>query len=205
MISVLVAASSAVVRAGLESLVASNPDIVIVGRANGILDLRSRVGDLQPDVVLLEADARDEDLRITLQAVNSRTSRSAVVLLVDEVSLRYLRDGARAVLPHSAGAREILATIEAVAAGLVVAPPDLLEGLTSAPVLPATSESRLTTREIEVLRMLSEGLPNKEIAWRLGISEHTVKFHVGSLLAKLNASSRTEAVTLGVRQGLIFL
>ncbi len=53
--------------------------------------------------------------------------------------------------------------------------------------------------------MLSAGLPNKEIAWRLGISEHTVKFHVGSLLAKLNASSRTEAVTLGVRQGLIFL
>ena len=53
--------------------------------------------------------------------------------------------------------------------------------------------------------MLSEGLPNKEIAWRLGISEHTVKFHVGSLFAKLNASSRTEAVTLGVRQGLILL
>jgi DNA-binding CsgD family transcriptional regulator len=63
----------------------------------------------------------------------------------------------------------------------------------------------LTPREIEVLGMLAEGLGNKTIARRLGISEHTVKFHVGSILAKLDASSRTEAVTLGARRGLIML
>ncbi|MDQ6704902.1 MAG: response regulator transcription factor, partial [Acidobacteriota bacterium] len=167
--------------------------------------LLSRMSDTQPDVVLLEADSRDEDLHRTLQALNSRASQGAIVLLVDDVSARYLRDGARAVLPHGASAREILAAIEAVAAGLVVGYPDVLEGLSPGPALSATSDGLLTTREIEVLRMLSEGLPNKEIAWRLGISEHTVKFHVGSLFAKLNASSRTEAVTLGVRQGLILL
>ena len=205
MISVLVAASSAVVRAGLESLVISNPDIAIVGRANGTVDLLSRMGDVQPDVVLLESDSRDEDLHGTPRALNSHASPGAIVLLVDDASARYLRDGARAVLPHGASAREILAAIEAVAAGLIVVHPDVLEGLSSAPALSSTSEGLLTTREIEVLRMLSEGLPNKEIAWRLGISEHTVKFHVGSLFAKLNASSRTEAVTLGVRQGLILL
>ena len=63
----------------------------------------------------------------------------------------------------------------------------------------------LTPREVEVLHMLAEGLGNKTIARRLGISEHTVKFHVGSIFSKLNASSRTEAVTVGVRQGLVML
>jgi DNA-binding NarL/FixJ family response regulator len=63
----------------------------------------------------------------------------------------------------------------------------------------------LTPREIEVLSMLAEGAGNKMIARRLGISEHTVKFHVGSILSKLDASSRTEAVTLGLRQGLIMV
>jgi DNA-binding CsgD family transcriptional regulator len=71
--------------------------------------------------------------------------------------------------------------------------------------LPAAPQQALTPREIEVLAMLADGVGNKTIAWRLGISEHTVKFHVGSILAKLNASSRTEAVTLGIRQGLIML
>lgn len=71
--------------------------------------------------------------------------------------------------------------------------------------IPTSQGETLTPREIEVLVMLAEGTGNKVIARHLGISEHTVKFHVGSILAKLNASSRTEAVTLGVRQGLILL
>lgn len=202
MISVLVAASSAVVRAGLESLVASYPDITVVGSAAGMLDLLSKAAELQPHVVLLEPDPHDENLHASLQAL---TPQAGVVLLVDDLSAGYVRDGARAVLPHASGAREIRAAIEGVAAGLIVLHPDALEMLTAAPVHAPASDRLLTAREIEVLRMLSEGLANKEIAWRLKISEHTVKFHVGSLFAKLNASSRTEAVTLGVRQGLIFL
>jgi DNA-binding NarL/FixJ family response regulator len=82
----------------------------------------------------------------------------------------------------------------------------LLLDLPSAPrMLPTFPNQALTPREIEVLGMLAEGLGNKTIARRLGISEHTVKFHVGSIFTKLNASSRTEAVTLGARQGLIML
>jgi DNA-binding CsgD family transcriptional regulator len=76
---------------------------------------------------------------------------------------------------------------------------------TPARAVPAPPAQPLTPREIEVLGMLAEGLGNKTIARRLGISEHTVKFHVGSILAKLDASSRTEAVTLGARRGLIML
>jgi len=63
----------------------------------------------------------------------------------------------------------------------------------------------LTPREVEVLRLLADGLGNKEVALRLGISDHTVKFHISSILAKLGAGSRTEAVTLGIRRGLILL
>jgi len=63
----------------------------------------------------------------------------------------------------------------------------------------------LTARELEVLRMLAEGAANKNIAWKLAISEHTVKFHVAQILGKLNAGTRTEAVTLGIRKGLILL
>jgi DNA-binding NarL/FixJ family response regulator len=71
------------------------------------------------------------------------------------------------------------------------------------PIQEAVEE--LTPREIEVLRMMAEGLANKEIATRLGISDHTVKFHISSILAKIGASTRTEAVTLGIRMGLILL
>jgi len=167
-----------------------------------MLDLLAKAGELQPDVVLLEADSREEDLHGSLQSLRPL---AAAVLLTDDPRAAYVRDGARAVLPHASGAREIVAAIEAVAAGLTVLHADALETAMSAlPHAPA-SDRLLTAREIEVLRMLSEGLANKEIAWRMGISEHTVKFHVGSLFTKLNASSRTEAVTLGVRQGLIFL
>jgi len=70
---------------------------------------------------------------------------------------------------------------------------------------PDPSDQTLTPREIEVLRMVAEGLGNKEIASRLGISDHTVKFHISSIFAKLGASSRTEAVTVGIRQGLIMV
>jgi two-component system, NarL family, response regulator YdfI len=116
----------------------------------------------------------------------------------------------RSVLPRFATADEIVTAVEAVALGLVVFHPAVLEQLPtalkpdlhdpSAPPLQA-----LSPRETEVLHMLADGLGNKEIAWRLRISEHTVKFHVGSIFNKLNASSRVEAVAIAVRRGLIAL
>jgi len=132
-----------------------------------------------------------------------------------------LQRGVRAVLPRDSTSSEILAAIEAVAAGLVVVHPDALHALhafsetndfrKSAASSPVTGEKSLTavelltTREVEVLGMLAEGLGNKEIAWRMQISEHTVKFHVSSIFGKLGVGSRTEAVTLGLRRGLIML
>jgi two-component system, NarL family, response regulator YdfI len=117
-----------------------------------------------------------------------------------------LRLGVRAILPRDASAGEILAAVEAAAAGLALIQPQELERLLAAAPVPAAAQpSNLTPRELEVLRMMAEGAANKTIAWKLEISEHTAKFHVASILAKLGAGTRTEAVAVGVRRGLVML
>ena len=136
-----------------------------------------------------------------------------LVLMADDMSrselVRALHHGARAILPRDAQPTEIFAAIEAAAAGLIAFGRDELELLL--PVLnPARPESEptledLSPREIEILALMSQGLANKNIADRLGISEHTVKFHVSSILSKLGAGSRTEAVTKGLKDGLLIL
>jgi len=116
----------------------------------------------------------------------------------------------RGVLPAWASAKEIEIAIEAAAAGLLVLHPDVVEHLATTSGTPSRASSaapgqQLSPRESEILNLLAAGLGNKEIAWRLKISDHTVKFHVTSIFNKLNASSRAEAVAIGVRRGLIIL
>jgi len=200
-IRVLIAARSAVVRAGLEALLASSPGISVAGSDPDLAGLEA----LRPDVVL--AAFRPEELPAP---ADGRTS--AVVLLTSEAqpvwTAEAVRVGVRALLPRDAGAAEILAAVEAAANGMAVLDPRELETLLAGAAVPApaTGETAaLTGRELEVLRMLAEGAANKTIAWKLNISEHTAKFHVASILTKLNASTRTEAVTVGIRRGLILL
>jgi DNA-binding NarL/FixJ family response regulator len=125
----------------------------------------------------------------------------AAVLLSDEdellASVRPLRGGL-ALLPTSAGADQLVAAIEATAVGLAVVHPDHAGSLAARP-----SDDPLTPREREVLHLLAAGLGNKEIATRLVISDHTAKFHVSQILAKLNAASRAEAVSIAMRRGLV--
>ena len=182
MIRVQIAASSAEVRAGLESLVASSPELMVT--------------DSYSDVVLAALP------------LDELTPAPAIVLLGNGAwSTGALRLGVRAMLPPDASAAEILAAVQAAAAGMAAIDPGDLESLMAATTPQPTAESAapLTLREVEVLRMLAEGAANKFIAWKLGISEHTVKFHVAQILAKLNAGTRAEAVVLGIRQGLILL
>jgi DNA-binding NarL/FixJ family response regulator len=205
-VRVLVAADSAVVRAGLEALVAQAPPLVLAGSSSPD-SLAARIRELQPDVVLMDWPRGDEEALEPLLKAGP-----AVVLLADEPDpatlAAGLRTGLRALLPHHASAEEIVAAIGAVAGGLIVLHPDIigsLQFLEQPRRSPAEVDTALTPREIEVLRMLAEGLANKNIAWRMGISEHTVKFHIASIFTKLNASSRAEAVAIGMRQGLILL
>lgn len=212
-VRVLVAAASPVVRAGLEAVVASSPALAVVGSAPGTAALTRHVDATHPDVVLLELERHGDDPSPALHGLTGASAPPVVVLADDPRgawAADALRNGVRAVLPREASAAEIVAAVEAAAAGLVVLHPEAVDSLL--PLLPAPARTApvpgqqpLTPREIEVLRMMAEGLGNKTIARRLGISEHTVKFHIGSIFTKLDASSRTEAVTLGARQGLIML
>lgn len=193
MIRVLITASSPVARAGLESLLRASPNLRVVGSSD------------DADVVISDWDRPGEDLPEDLLEMSPA---AAVILLADDSDRTWtreaLRAGVRGVLPRDATPSQIISAIEAAAAGLVVLPAEDLESVLAAP-RPARSTESLSPREIEVLGMLAEGSSNKAIAYRLGISEHTIKFHVTSIMTKLNAGSRTEAVTLGIRQGLIML
>jgi DNA-binding NarL/FixJ family response regulator len=132
-------------------------------------------------------------------------------ILDPQTSAQALRMGARAVLPAELPRAQLLAALEAVSRGFLVAMPVEAETIVAVSQIPSATNGveellePLTPREQEVLRMLALGLANKEIAARLNISEHTVKFHVAAILGKLGAASRTEAVAKGIRHGLILL
>lgn len=207
MIRVLIAAPSAILRAGLESIVRSSPALELAGSAADLASVEAVVAREQPDVVLADIEFAPGEGPPEL------SSAAAVVLLVDhppgQWTLEALRSGVRAVLPRDVSAAEMIAAIEAAAAGLTVLIPADLQALLPASLRAEPSEptlgGTLTPREREVLALLAEGVGNKTIAWKLGISEHTVKFHVASIMGKLNATSRTEAVAVGIRKGLILL
>ncbi|PYM15646.1 MAG: hypothetical protein DMD81_14455 [Candidatus Rokuibacteriota bacterium] len=132
-----------------------------------------------------------------------------VVLLVDDPHDAWTaaarRAGVRAVLSRESSPEEIRAAVDSAAAGLITLHPDVFRTAPSAASVAIDEARALTTREREILEMMAEGLSNRTIGRRLGISSYTVKFHVASILDKLGAKSRTEAVTLGMRRGLITL
>jgi NarL family two-component system response regulator YdfI len=207
-IRLLIAAPSAIVRAGLESMGARGAGIEVVG-AVGLAGLSAGIDRHQPEVVLAAIEAHHDEPPDELIALAGRAGAPAIVVLAPDLQSSWtgdaLRSGIRAVLPGDLGPREILAAVEAAAAGLAVLHPQDIPALVAERPLPTAQAQPLTPREIEVLAMLAEGHGNKTVAWKLGISEHTAKFHVASILSKLNAGTRTEAVTLGIRRGLIFI
>lgn len=183
---------------------------VVVGAVE--LSLDEQIDTVQPDVLLVDLGAAR--VGAWLRELGTLRLPPGVVMLTDDprpaLGVERLRRGGRAVLPRHASSEEIVAAIEAVAAGLVVLHPEAMTSLRSASLarpgaVAAVADQRLTAREIEILGLIAEGLGNKAIAARLRISDHTVKFHIASIFAKLSAGSRTEAVTIGVRQGLIMI
>lgn len=209
---VLIVAGSPLVRASLQRML-NDGRAEVVGSLSDLDSACAQLAELEPQVVLMEAPAGAEEEWLDGLADTEIARDFAVMILCDQENVawhaRAFRDGVRAVLPSDILPEQLRAALEAVATGLVVVP--LAELRT---FLPATSNpSRqveellepLTPREQEVLQMLSAGLANKEIAAKLRISDHTVKFHVASILGKLGVSTRTEAVIAGIRRGLVML
>jgi len=209
--TVLIVAPTAAARASLAAVVGASKTLrPVVGAAD--LSLPEEIAAAQYDVLLV--DLGSERAAAWLRNLGAEPLPPAIVLLTEEarrtLGAEALRAGVRALLPRRASGEEIIAAIEAVATGLIVIHPDTVGALQLVPSASkragaVIARQPLTPREIEVLGMIAEGLGNKIIAGRLGISEHTVKFHIASIFVKLNAGSRTEAVTIGVRQGLILI
>jgi DNA-binding NarL/FixJ family response regulator len=191
-------------RVGLRSILESaevNADVLVVGEADSVVELVHP----EADVVVV---AGDDSLEEVTRAVAEEGTQAILLLSEDDRFMPLLREVAPrgwGLISPDAPPEELSAAIVAVAQGLVVLPRTLTGRLLRGPEAVEELAEPLTTREREVLGLLGRGLSNKMIARDLRISEHTVKFHVSSIYAKLGAASRTEAVGLGARLGLISL
>src|SRR6266480_1626288 len=201
---VLLVADGDALAAKLEAMLRDDPRLRV--RVGSLRALARLVEDHDPALVILASSAARA--AAALGTVVDVPHVPPVVLLVEDVRAAWTaamrRAGVRAVLERDATVEEISAAITAATAGLIALHPDVFRAPSHATALEA-GERTLTPRELEILEMMAEGISNQVLAHRLGISTYTVKFHVASILEKLRASSRTEAVTLGVRRGLISL
>jgi DNA-binding NarL/FixJ family response regulator len=208
MIRVFIVASRLETRVELEALLCGDARFEIIGGGSTLSAVELRSLGRHPDVVLIDTpEARGLLSRLRL------TEGFPVVLLADDLNrseLRVaLRGGVKAIVGRQSSRREIAAALEAAAAGLTSLGPEEMDVL-----LPASAQNfdaaqvgvePLTPREAEVLGLLAEGTGNKKIAERLKLSEHTVKFHVSSILGKLGATTRTEAVARGIQHGMVVI
>jgi DNA-binding NarL/FixJ family response regulator len=211
-IRVFLIAASPLARAALQNRLKAQ-SVKIVGSAAAIDALGGDLSDTQADVLLVDAAGESPEAMIESLADSDLAAEIPIVVLTEAASAatsaQALQAGVRAVLPTEISTDQLAAALQAAAAGLVVLHPTEIPA-----VYPAASRSSqplaelpepLTRREREVLQMLAAGLANKEIAARLNISDHTAKFHVAAILGKLGAATRTEAVALGIRRGLVLL
>ena len=191
MIRVLLNVSSPALRAGLRALLSADNTIKII---NDSLDEES-----EADVVITSASR----VSFSNHDVSDISSAATLLLSDDPLNVREMRRFARVwgILPTESSAEELTAAIHALSQGLIVGTSTLLFESENEPL----SHGPLTDRESEVLGLVAKGLANKQIAVALGISEHTVKFHVSSIYTKLNVTNRTEAVREGLRGGWVAL
>ncbi len=211
-VRVLVVASSPLARAGLTALLDGAAGMTIVGQSAGDHDLADALDIYRPDVLIW--DMGWEPLQ-NLDRLAEVGRVPVLALLGDEgtaleAAAALIGAGVRGLLLQDARNGTLAAALNALGQGLVVIPPAVAAALRAEPGLNADHAApplveALTPRELEVIRLIAEGLPNKNIATKLGISEHTVKFHVNAILTKLSAQSRTEAVVRATRMGLIAL
>ncbi len=211
-IRILVADDHPIVRDGLISILGTQPDFDVVGKAGDGRETLEQVDNLHPDVLLLDLEMPQMDgvetLRNLRQAHNSVRTIVFTAFDTDERIVSAVQAGAQGYLLKGVPREEIFNAIRVVYAGGSLLQPVVASKLlrqVSGDHKPQATMDALTPREQHVLKLLAQGLQNKEIAAELVITERTVKFYVSSILSKLGAGNRTEAVTLAVQRGLVKL
>ena len=201
---ILIVAENPLARMGLAALLAGQAGVSIAGQTAGGVNLPDEIDLYRPDALIWDwgwenqpdrlADVRDSDMPVLALLNNAAQTADAWAA------------GARGLLLHDTDAESLVAALHGLGQGLAVIDPALAASLfpVSTTSLEVPTEA-LTPREMDVLQLLAEGLPNKTIASRLSVTDHTVKFHVNAIMGKLNVQSRTEAVVRATRLGLIIL
>jgi DNA-binding NarL/FixJ family response regulator len=211
---ILVVAENLLARVGLATLLTGQPGCLVVGQIGGSVDFASELELYRPEVIVFDLGWTPLP---TIEQLAALPDMPIVALLPDEEQITptvnaLRRNTAYGLLLRDTAPETVVAALNAVLGGLVVLDPALMTSTLA--LLPASENGlptaepladALTPRELEVLQLIAEGQPNKLIANNLGISEHTVKFHVNSVMTKLGAQSRTEAVVRATRLGLIIL
>ena len=205
-IRILLADDHPVVRDGLAAMLATQPDFAVVGEAGTGAEAVTEAARLSPDVVLMDLEMPALDGIEAIRRLRAADPAVKVVVLTafdtDERIVGALAAGALGYLLKGAPRAEIFAAIRTVATGGALLPPLVASKLLHR-VRAAAPPEALTARERQVLDLVAAGLANREIAARLGITERTVKFHLSSLLGKLGAKNRTQAVRLARERGLV--
>lgn len=210
-IRILVADDHPVVRDGLAAVLGTQPDFEVISEVSNGREVIEQTLALKPDVVLLDLEMPEMDGVETLKALRQMSAEVKAIVFTafdtDERILSAVQAGAQGYLLKGAPREELFKAVRVVNAG-----GSLLEPVVASKLLRQVSEAEakpkadpLTPREVEVLELVAQGLQNKEIAAALVISERTVKFHVSSIMGKLGAGNRTEALSIAAQRGLVQL
>jgi len=204
----LIVDSQMVTRAGLQRLLESYPGLQVIGQAADGVQAVSETLELGPRVVLMDAQLPNGQSLEALRQIKQLNLETKVLLLSTQNREEYLyetlRAGADGYILKDIAPDELAQAIRTVARGEILIQPQLASRLLSRfGTRGSTPYESLTTREMEVLRLLARGMRNKEIAARLFVSERTVNFHLANIYQKLNVSGRTEALSKALEKGLI--
>ncbi len=217
MIRVAILASTSTLRYGLRSILTSasvlsdsHSESEVAFESGSIIEFLQ--ANPQVDVLLLDSELIDQPSLARI-AASQEGQLGIIVLTGDPAPARILKQlplRGWGLIPMDVSVDELQAAVQAVAEGLLVGAPELLAPLLSDSLISVSTEmgqphETLTSRELQILQLLALGLANKQIAQKLAISEHTVKFHISSIYTKLGVASRTEAVRSGMQRGLITL